>query len=118
MALRMVGSISVMNRQPDRRLVGGRPFDLMSLVGRDVDEIAGFQLDGLLRTLEAEPRRALQHHDPLVLTLDIPESARRGMTVGDNPLDADLRGFEQCGEKLVVQAGRKVGEEVGGGVHD
>jgi hypothetical protein len=85
-------------------------------VRQDVHEVAGIHLDGPI--LEPQPSRSFQHDHPLVLVLVEPETFGRGVAVGNDSLDADVGGFEQRREKLVGQAGRKVGEEVSWRCHD
>ena len=65
-------------------------------MGWNVDELARLYLDSLV--LESDSSRSPQHDHPLVLVLVVPEAFGRGMTVGDDSLDADVAGGEQRGD--------------------
>ena len=104
-----------MHRQPDRRLLWRRPLDSMPLVCRNVDEVPRLHLDCPI--LKPKPCRSLQHDDPFVLVLVVPEAFGRGLAVGDDSLDADLGGGQKRLDKLLGQVRREVGEEVGGDSH-
>jgi hypothetical protein len=67
--------------------------------------------------LEAKPCCPRQHHDPFALVLVVPEPFRRGVTVGDDPFDADIVSAEERLDKLVRQVLREVMEEVAERVH-
>ncbi len=62
--------------------------------------------------LKPQPSRALQHHDPLVLVLVVPEAFRRGVAVRDDSLDADVGVVEQRCDKLVGQVSAQLNEEI------
>ena len=103
-----------MHRQPDRQLIMRRPFDAVHGVRRNVDAVATLQLDGLVHAVEAKPRRALQHHDPLMLLLVIPEAVGRGVPVGHDSLDADRGCLQQRRDQLAGQVRREISKYVGG----
>src|SRR5437660_11278816 len=84
--------LTVMHGQPNRRLVGRRPFDSVPPVRRDGDEIAGLHVHEAV--VETEPRGALQNEHPFGLILVVPESTRRGVAVRDDPFNADVGGGE------------------------
>ena len=99
-----------MQRQPDRGLIRCRPFDSVLFVGRDIHEIPRLQLDGLV--LETESCCSCEYTDPLVLILVVPESIGRGLAVGDDSLDANVRVLSECFGQFLGQRGWKVGQEV------
>src|SRR5579883_119953 len=111
----MSSRMPIKYRQPDRRLLWGGPFDPVLLMRRDIDEIAGFHLHHPI--LKEQPCSAFQNDHPLMLVLIVPKPFGRCVAVGDDALDTDVGGFEQCGEKLVGQLRGKFSEEVRGTGH-
>jgi len=91
----------VEDRQPNRRLVSGRPFDSMLGMCGQVDVITGTEIDGFM--FELQPSCPLQDHYPLMFILVVPEPLWRCMTMGNDPFDAQVGCFEQSGGKLVRQ---------------
>ena len=61
----------VEDRQPNRRLVIGRPFDSMLGMCWQVDVITGTEIDGSI--FELQPSCPLQDHYPLMFILVVPE---------------------------------------------
>ena len=59
-------------------------------MGGEEDGVAGSEDDGLFAVGEAQAGFAAEEEDPFVLVLVIPEIIRRGVTMGDDALDADL----------------------------
>src|SRR5689334_22790948 len=94
-----------MDREPDRRAVRRGPGDAMTTMRRQVDEVAGPELDD--PALELEPRRADEQHDPLALLLVVPGPGRRGLAMRDDALDAAAWTRQQLGEDL---AGGGIGQ--------
>ena len=64
-----------------------------------------------------ELRVALHQEHEFMLGLIVPEPFRRCLAVGDDPLNADVGGFEQGRDKFVRHLLAKVSEEVGGTSH-
>ncbi len=91
----------VEDRQPNRWLVIGRPFDSMLGMCGQVDVITGTEIDG--SAFELQPGCPLQDHHPLMFILVVPEPLLRCMTMRDDPFDAQVGCFEQSGGKLVRQ---------------
>ena len=79
---------------------------------RDVDEITRLQVDRLVIALEEQLGFALQHDNPFVLVLIVPEAVGTGLACGDNPLDADVLVLGEDINKFLGKLAREVGEEV------
>lgn len=100
-----------MHRQPNRRLLRIGPLNTMPPMGRDVDERAGRHLDQLI--LEPQPGGTLEQQDEFALGLIVPEALGRGVALGDDPLDAEIRPFEDRLDEFLGKGGGEIGEEVG-----
>jgi hypothetical protein len=83
----------VVDRQPNRWLVIGRPLDSMLGMCWQVDVITRTEVDGF--TFELQPRCPLQDHYPLLFILVVPEPLWRCMTMGNDPFDANAIGLNQ-----------------------
>src|SRR5690606_35812798 len=77
------------HRQPHGRLIWRRPLDPMLPMGLDQNVIAGPHLNRFT-ILEKQFGFALNHNDPLVFVLIVPEALGRDVSRGYDPLDADV----------------------------
>ncbi len=65
----------------------------------NVYEIARLHLDGVI--LKLQSCRPFEHANPFVLILVVPESVGRGVAVGDDSFDANVRGLGQRVGKFI-----------------
>src|SRR5438128_1367965 len=105
-----------MQRQPDGRLVRGRPKYPMPCMGRDVQTISRFHRDRRL-TVNLKPRCTLEHDNPFMLILVVPKVIGRGVTMGQNPLQTKVGGGNEGLDKLLRQVRRQVSEKVRERIH-
>lgn len=96
--------------KPDCQLIGRGPVHTVFAVSRDNEPVARLQLDCLVLNLQS--RHTLSNQHPLIFHLVISETSGRGMAVGDDPLDADVPGVDECLGEFVRQRGGDGGEEV------
>ncbi len=87
-----------MHRQPDRGLLRRRPSYPVLRVGRDVEVVAGAELDCL--TLEFDPGSPLEHNHPLAGWLVVPEAIGGLVAVRDDSLNADIGGLQERREEF------------------
>ena len=83
----------VVDRQPNRWLVIGRPLDSMLGMCGQVDVITRTEIDGSI--FELQPSCPLQDHYPLMIILVVPEPLWRCMTIGNDPFNANAIGLNQ-----------------------
>ena len=86
--LMLVKRRTVMNREPDRHLVGIGPLHAVSRMRRDIKKVAALKPDGVDVPLKGKHRGALKNKNPLGMLLVEPKSRRACLPVRDDPLDA------------------------------
>jgi hypothetical protein len=90
-----------MNREPHRRRFGLRGLDAMPDMRRDLDPIAGLQVERHVAVLEAQAGAAAQQHDELIVRLVVPEARWARLSARDDALDAHARLLDQNVELLL-----------------
>ncbi len=78
----------------------------MLFVGGNIEEVADFHFDQAL--LELQPRRALEHDDPLVLRLVVPEIGGGSVAVRNDPLDPHISCTDKGFNNLLGHVVRKL----------
>lgn len=93
-----------MHRQPQARLTAGGPADPVPAVGRNFQPVARIQGD-FTAVGEHQAGGPAQQHHPFVLGLVVPFVRRRGLAVGNNPLDAHAGTLGQQFKYLILRLG-------------
>lgn len=84
----------------------------MADVGRDLDPVAGLQVDALIAVLEAQHGGSREQHDELVVGLVVPEAGGARLAGRDDALDADTVASDQRVELFLIGGARQRGEQV------
>jgi hypothetical protein len=99
-----------MHGQPDRRLLGRRPFDSVASMSRDIQEITGAKLNGPI--VEPDSRCSLNDENPFIMRLVVPKASRRSVTVRNDSFNAKTAGGQKRLELFVRKIGLDIGEEI------
>lgn len=103
--------------EPDGGLFQGGPVDAVAAVGGKEDGVAGDEVDGFYDIFDAESGSSGEDEDPFVFVLVVPEAFGRGLSMGDDALDANAAVAELAnfGELLLGEVFGKVVEEIAEG---
>lgn len=74
--------------------------------------IAGLHVERLVVAFKEQFRFTLQHDDPLILILIVPEAFGAGLAGGNDPLDTDVLVFDQRHDEFIWEIRWQTGEKV------
>lgn len=101
-----------MDGEPHRGRIGLGPVDAMADMRRNVEPVAGLQVEALVVALETQRRRAGEQHDELVVGLVVPEAGRARLAGRHDALDARAVGGDQRLDMLLLGGARQRREQV------
>ena len=114
----LVKRCTVMNREPDRRLVRIGPRHAVSCTWWDIKIVTALECDGIDVLRKDKHRSALKNNNPFAVFLVEPKSRRACLPVRDDPLDQQRSGGPKCGELFACLRGRNVGKDISGRDHE